>query len=377
MPLSSQCDICKSGEISLLYQSPSPLSITSDLRPWAQGVEVFQCRECGYIFKRPKKRDLNKIYQNYELFEDTDEQDQAIFIQGRLKPRTKILVETLASVARLPVSGKFLDVGCNKGFLIREFSRSFTGWTVFGHEVSNYYEKYIERIPRAGDFYTGDVAKIKNKFDLISMIHTLEHIENPQKFLEKVRKLLTPKGLLLIQVPNVLPNAFDILVFEHISHFSPQTLEQMLINAGFEVVLSGTQIVPKELTFISKTSESRYRGTLQFGRFLKAVAQENVSFLNKFEKLVHKIAHKQPLVVFGTAEVGTWVAGLLDFKPSYFVDESPWRIGQKHLGIPIKHPKVLRAGDNVILAMAPLIARNVHTKWKHTSARFFYPTKLD
>ncbi len=365
------CKVCSAKAIALLYRSDKQLSITSDLRLWKEGIEVFQCKACGCVFKKPDKSQLKKIYQHYQLFEDSEENDQAIFISGKPQPRTRIIVDSL-SLARLPGSGKFLDIGCNKGFLLKQFSGSFPGWSVFGHELSRVYENYVKKIPHFGGFYSGEISNIRSKFDLISMIHTLEHIENPQKFLKSINKLLTPDGSLLIQVPNLLQNPFDILVFEHISHFSPQTLEQMLINAGFEVVLKSTQIVPKELTFIAKPNR-RYGGSLKFEHFLQMTANENVEFLKKFEELVVNVAQRKPLVVFGTAEVGTWVAGLLDGEFDFFVDESPWRIGKKHLGKKIFHPGVLKGEENVILAMAPILSKNIMQRWKDSNARFLYP----
>lgn len=373
------CNVCGSKKAYVIYQSGKPLSITSDLRVWKAAVKVFQCRKCGHIFKYAKgiKKEIDKIYKSYQLFEDEEGQDQAIFLQGLPpKSRTKILVESLSSLARLPDAGNFLDIGCNKGLLLGEFSRTYPNWLVFGYEISNFYEKYIRKIPKYGGFYSGDIGKMaerKEKFDFITMIHTLEHVENPAKFLKKVRRLLKPGGFLLIQVPNYLLNAFDILVFEHISHFSLQTLEQLLINTGFEPVVGSTQVIPKELTFISKISEEGLNGQLNFGSYLRKVSRKNIKFLMEFERLILRIGKKRPLIIFGTAEVGTWVAGLLDGKVDLFVDESPWRIGRKHLGIRVKHPKVLKRRDNVILAMAPILVQKVYDKWKHTKANFFYP----
>lgn len=373
-----RCDVCLSAKTSSIFKSKKPLSITSDLRVWQNGVEVFQCKNCGHVFKSPPKKELNNIYQSYKLFEDTDQEDQAIFIQGLApKSRSKLLVESLPALVRLPKSGKFLDIGCNKGFLLREFSDNFHNWKLFGHEVSDYYATFIKKIPGFGNFYSGDLRKIKEKFDLVSMVHTLEHIQNPEKFLSKVRRLLKVSGFLLIQVPNYSLNAFDILVFEHISHFSPETLEQLLINCGFEVVVKSTQIVPKELTFVSRRKKRDYNGDLKFAPFLLRVAEENIKFLKKFEELVMSAKNRSPLIVFGTAEVGTLTAGLLNSQFDFFVDESPWRIGKKHLGILIKHPKVLNSEDNVILAMAPIVARSVYSKWQNSGAKFLYPIKLD
>lgn len=368
-----QCNICGAKNSSLIFNSRAPLSITSDLRIWPKGVAVFQCRKCGYVFKKPDKKELTKIYRSYQLFEDKDEQDQAIFIPEKPpQSRTDLLIETLATSARLSDSGKILDIGCNKGLLLAKFAENFPGWRLFGHEISDSYEEHLKKIPKFAGFYNGELGRIKEKFNLITIVHTLEHINNPKGFLKKVRKLLLPNGLLLVQVPNYSLNPFDILVFEHVSHFSPETLEQILINAGFEVVIKSTSTVPKELTYLARVGTQSYTGELKFGIFLRSLARKNVRFLSAFERLVLQANNKHPLIIFGTAEAGTWIAGLVDNKIDFFVDESPWKIGKNHLEIQIKHPTALKKGDQVILGMAPLLAHQVYNKWKHTNARFWY-----
>lgn len=370
-----KCIVCDAKRSLLVYQTHEPLSITSDLRVWRSSVEVFQCKNCGHVFKDYKKikKEVGKIYKSYQLFKDEEEHDQAIFIGDKANSRSGVIVEALPYLLRVPDGGKLLDVGCNKGILLREFSKNFPRWTVSGHEISKDYSVFVKRIPKLGKFYWGDISKIKERFDLITLIHTLEHVPNPPSFLEKLRKLLKPDGVLLVEVPNFSQNAFDILVYEHISHFFPQTLEQLFVNTGFEVVVKSQQVVPKELTFIVKISGTNNSGKINFSKALSEIAAQNINFLNKFLNIVKKTGNKNNIIVFGTAEVGTWVGGLLEDKISFFVDESPWRVGKKHLGIPIRHPRFIKNTGNVILAMAPVIAKKVYNKWKSTGARFWYP----
>jgi len=374
-----RCYICKSQNSSSIYKSNAPISITSDLRLWHSPVEVFQCDDCGFIFKDyvVVKKELNKLYKTYQLFEEKEEEDQAIFLPNSPpKPRSRVIAEALSQIARPEKEGEFLDIGCNKGILLREFGKMFPKWLLYGYEISKEYEKYVKKIPRLKKFYWGSLRKINNKFDLISLVHTLEHVPNPLTFLKQVKKLLNPNGLLLIQVPNYSQNAFDVLLFEHMSHFTPETLEQILINAGYEVSTKSLSITPKELTFIAKISPRGYKGTMNFSAFLKKQTKANVKFLNNYEKSTDKAKNKKPLAIFGTAEVGTWTSGLLKDDFDMFLDESPWRIGKKHLGHKINHPRIIKSNYNVILAMAPLLAKKVYTKYKHTRANFIYPTNL-
>ena len=69
-------------------------------------------------------------------------------------------------------------------------------------------------------------------FDLISLAHVLEHIPDPVQYLAGLRKWLTPNGWLLIEVPNLYGH--DCFEVAHPVSYSPHTLRQVLIQAGFQ-----------------------------------------------------------------------------------------------------------------------------------------------
>lgn len=373
------CTVCNFRKNKLVYKSTIPISITSDLRVWNEGVKVFQCKHCGHVFKDSLlvKRESKKIYESYKLFEDNRSEDQAIFINNSPPlSRSQLLTRIIKDNLRLPLKGNFLDIGCNKGILINEFLKEYINWEFAGYDIDKSYSRHLFKLKNFTRFYSGDLNKIKEKFDLITLVHTLEHIPIPDRALKKIVKLLSDKGLLVIQVPNLGENPFDLLVFEHVSHFFPETLEQLLVSSGFEVILKSTQLIPKELLFVVKKIDRKYQGAINFSEKLKSKIGESVRFIDNYAKTIVKVKNKKSLIIFGTAEVGTWTTGLLNNQFSFFVDESPWRIGKKHLGKLIKHPRVLKKNSQVILAMAPIIASNVSLKWNRSKATFIYPNLL-
>ena len=69
-----------------------------------------------------------------------------------------------------------------------------------GIEVSNHWIDFgkknnipIEKI---------DIGKINKSFDVITAHQVLEHVENPNKFLSKIIKILKPGGILHFELPN-------------------------------------------------------------------------------------------------------------------------------------------------------------------------------
>ena len=87
-------------------------------------------------------------------------------------------------------------------------------------------------------------------FGAVTLLGVLEHLPVPMRFLEAVRTMLEPGGVLATLVPNadslsarVLRekcNTFDGI--EHINFWNPDTFTRTLDNAGFEIMNQETTI---------------------------------------------------------------------------------------------------------------------------------------
>src|SRR5690606_38916269 len=96
-----------------------------------------------------------------------------------------------------------------------------------------------------------DVEQVPGMFNLITMVHVLEHIPSPHTFLRRVINKLEPAGLLLIEVPDHHSNPFDLLIADHCSHFTSGAMRQTLSRAGLTDSLITTQWVAKELSTLA------------------------------------------------------------------------------------------------------------------------------
>src|SRR5690606_12986585 len=115
---------------------------------------------------------------------------------------------------------KILDYGCGNGEFLSAFSAVFRQSELFGADLSQKYITRLQAIPNFKHLYHIDDA-CQERFDFISIIHALEHVVIPVKTLVRIRRQLKKNGVLFIQVPNLLENPFDILIADHLSHFSP------------------------------------------------------------------------------------------------------------------------------------------------------------
>ena len=102
----------------------------------------------------------------------------------------------------LPI-GSVIEIGCNSGNQLRYFKEH--GWRPFGLEFSGPCCDYAREVNglEVSDRSLGRFVKEnpERKFDLVLLLHTLEHIANPRGMLREVQKVLDPGGNLYVEVP--------------------------------------------------------------------------------------------------------------------------------------------------------------------------------
>lgn len=159
-----------------------------------------------------------------------------------------------------PSDYRFLDVGCSAGKLLEFFMQTY-GSQVVGIEPGEAYRREDQR--RGVNVYPS-LEELERSgpgpFDLISLIHVLEHIPNPVQYLSHLRqKLMRTDGWLLLEVPNLY--AHDCFEVAHLTSFSAHTLSQVVKQAGFEIVklkkhgAPRSRLLPLYLTLLAQPAQ--------------------------------------------------------------------------------------------------------------------------
>jgi SAM-dependent methyltransferase len=149
------------------------------------------------------------------------------------------LAAELAFVNKLP-PGRILDVGCGLGHLL---SGVDPRWDRHGIEISAY---AAERACEYGSIYHGtlDSAEYPDRFfDVVTLYHVIEHMEDPERELREIRRILKPGGWIIVGTPNFdsacarrFGDKFRLLHdATHISLFSAESLRRLLEDNGFSV----------------------------------------------------------------------------------------------------------------------------------------------
>jgi len=99
-----------------------------------------------------------------------------------------------------------LDIACGTGFGSKILKEKGAG-TVFGVDLSEEAIDFASKkyVGNGLKFMIGNILKIDfpgNIFDVIISFETIEHIKDGEKALSELRRVLKPKGLLIISSPN-------------------------------------------------------------------------------------------------------------------------------------------------------------------------------
>ena len=373
--ITNNCHAC--GEpLSILDVTANLCSVTSDCRPWHAQAEIAVCRSCGLSQKKITPewvKEIEDIYGSYAMYPQGGGAEQASFESesGVTQARSAKIVEAVASHNLLTNQGKMLDVGCGNGHMIRSFQNKFPAWGLAGQEWDERHAKTVRAIPNVTDFFTSFPDDHVNSFDLISMVHVLEHIVDPANYLRNLASLLRDGGLLLIEVPNLRRNPYDLAIFDHCSHFTASSLRTVLAESGFEIRWLSEGIVSKELTALCCI------GTLEADSATTddlKVTQENMIWLQSFKQQFINIESKAHLGIFGTSIGASWVVSELRQTPGFFLDEDINRIGKYHLEKPIFAPDDAPQGSTIIIPLTTESSAAVSARLSRPDLKFISPS---
>jgi SAM-dependent methyltransferase len=322
-------------------------------------------------------KDTSSIYTNYGVYSQGAGAEQVTFNTqtGTNIARSERIINWLKNTYQMPSKGKVLDIGCGNGAFLKSFKNAYPEWLMMGMELDDRNKASVESIAGVSCLYTGSLEDLDTKFDLIVLIHALEHVNHPISFLHQVARKLNPEGYLLIQVPDLSTSPFDLLIADHCSHFSADTLKHFIHSAGYEVDTLEIGHVPRELTALSRPikTEKRFKEPASW-----LASKDWIRARNHLNWLATLLRESQgttiPSGIFGSSISGTWLASTLGDKVSFFVDEDPNRAGRNHLGRPILSPSDAPTDKDIIIPMSRHVAQVISRRLAHEGLKLFIPS---
>lgn len=370
------CSVCAGGPLREITAYSKLSRVTSDCKPWPGGGKLHCCEQCGAVQKIADDTwfdEINRIYGAYDIYHLSGGSEQVIFANdAAAAPRSQALVNFVVSSAKLPAQGRLIDIGCGNGAALVNFSAALPGWKLFGSELSDKALARLSALPNFGQLYTVDVSEIPGNFDVVTMIHALEHMPAPFDTVTESCKRLTPNGYLFIEVPDLETSPFDIAVADHRSHFTRATLGYLASRAGVRPQTLTNQVLPKENTLLGKYDKGVGVAKSNPADGLKLI-EATVRWLSAVQAAAEKASAAGKFGIFGTSISGMWLYGALRDRVEFFVDEDRTRVGQSFEGRPILSPEQVPAQSTVFVPLAPGIADKVMKRLGGSAGKFVVP----
>ncbi len=283
------CPICKNKKKELLKQYEGRHPLFSKLK-------IATCAQCEltYAYPMPSSGKLESYYQGYW------NGNVATINPSTLRyylAQSINRVSYLKSKIRIVNGIKVLDIGAGSGMFLDAVNHEGFDIDYIAIEPDLIQSKILLKKNKVKKVF----SKIEDlekglKFDLIILSHVLEHVSQPNMFIQQISSMLKPNGFLYIEVPNQ-DHLFKKEFEPHILFFSETSLERLLKPYGDILNIECFGATPKE--------EREYLST------------ENISVSTKFKEglksLMIRVIAKSPRLLIKTLKMaelnpkGMWI----------------------------------------------------------------------
>jgi SAM-dependent methyltransferase len=203
------------------------------------------CTECAHVWlnPRPATGALAVIYPPHYYAYDYETRVSAVARWGKSVLDARKLGGILERMRRVP--GTYMDIGCGSGRYLRAMEkRGLPRADIHGLELD---DSVVTKLASEGFAVrrdrVEDAALPPASLDLVTMFHVLEHVDAPDRVVQRIAGWLAPGGVLAIDTPNLdsldrrlFPDTFwgGYHIPRHWHLFTPETLERLLLQAGLE-----------------------------------------------------------------------------------------------------------------------------------------------
>lgn len=330
---------------------PSAL-VGSDCTAWPGPSASFRQCSCSHVSKWANSNYLSSIdelYRNYQPHSQGRGIEQQIWTRNgsayHAVNRSSAIVDLLFSLNILPQANSFLDYGAGTAPFLRSLPADLLESAfVAAADIGSHLREVVAGIPGVNQFFDLGKDVISDKFDVISLIHVIEHVHEPRQLLKSMTDRLTSKGVLVIQTPYYASNPFDLCIADHLSHFTKRSLQAVAHQSGLEILWGPSELIHRELTMLCQLPQvTRHNATPDGQHHPGEVFPYLSAPFNFLENWIYQLSAEelescQNLRIFGSSIGASCTKSICDARGltvSGFLDQDANRVGATFRGLPI------------------------------------------
>ncbi len=261
----NSCPVCD-------FKSHTPFLTCTDYTVSRETFHIVSCESCKFKYTNPIPN-LTKLGQYYKSEEYISHSNtNKGFINGCYQAvRKYTLIKKLRLISKFYRTGNLLDIGCGTGEFLDTCKQA--SWNVIGIEPDENARKMAKENFSLDVRAEEELANLKDEsFDIITMWHVLEHVPNLKERVQELKRLLKPKGVIIIAVPNC--SSLDAKTYKeywaaydvprHLYHFTPADIEKLFKQFDLKVF----NILPMifDSFYVSMLSEKYKNGKVNLVR---------------------------------------------------------------------------------------------------------------
>ena len=218
---------------------------------------------------QPSLEKLPEYYKSEDYISHTNTKrnvfEMAYHVVRKIALKRKLrLINSLAANERT-----LLDIGCGTGDFLELAKQNH--WIVSGIEPNENARIISNRKVNNRVFETEQLLKFEShSFDVITLWHVLEHLPKLEEHISIFKKLLKPKGTIVVAVPNY--KSYDAVYYKnfwaaydvprHLWHFSKKSIKLLFSKEKMKVI----KMYPMKFDsfYVSLLSEKYKSGRMRF-----------------------------------------------------------------------------------------------------------------
>ncbi len=380
------CNICNVALNEPVYESETSLTSLCNIFPQPTRVRI--CENCAHLQTDEIDNAASFYDTEYTILIKSEDDDQIYEVRDGVKIyRTGHQVDVLVAKLKLDPNTKILDYGCAKSSMMRTLLEDHPHIKPHLYDVSDRYVPFWEKFLQPSRWATYDVPEAwDGYFDVVTSFFALEHITQPATVVAQIARLLKPDGLFYGIVPNVLTNSADLIVIDHVNHFTRSSLDCLLTTAGLDAQDIDADAHRGAFVFVAKraadgSTASWSADNLEVDettRQLRELADFWGGTADRLRTAEQSTVDDAALAVYGAGFYGAFIKSCLaqPERIRCFIDQNPYLQGGDIGGVPIVPPEALAEDiHNVFVGLNPAHAKKIITSVAAFEARdlsYFY-----
>lgn len=366
-----RCRVCNSDIVASAFDDEGP-SLTSIRTVLDVRTQVWLCDNCGHA-QSPDLPNILEFYDtNYRISLDIDGHDQVYENRAGEQVFRTVYQAELVQALDLPKAANVMDFGAGKATTLQQLLKVWPDVVPYVFDVSTDYAEYWADWVPINQQATYELPQDwTTKFDLITAHFVLEHVADPVRVFKDISRCLLPDGKLFFSVPNAETNSGDLLVVDHLNHFTLSSVTFALAQAKLIIENIDCDAFSGAFVIIAK------KGLPKIDSFHDNKILTNVLF--EWEAILQKLKnteHDAPLAIYGAGFYGSLIATRLNGSIDCFLDKNPYLQNCSHLNIPILNPNDCPNDVKaVIVGLNPARAREIlgnSIEWLPNGAELVY-----